>query len=115
MNSNDKGYNHAITADENPIRANQTQDSDNRKNKSLKEYFREYCDKTCVSELYLSRKWWIHGIKYALREKFTKQQKKEPLSVPFSVVCSMCIYIFNYTPRLQKNNNQKKRCIKCHT
>ena len=45
-----------------------------RKSKSFKEYFREYADKTQASELYLSRKWWIHSIKYALREKFTKQQ-----------------------------------------
>ena len=74
MNSNDMDYNHATSTGECHVRTNQTQDSNSRKNKSLKEYFREYCDKTCASELYLSRKWRIHGIKYALREKFTKQQ-----------------------------------------
>jgi len=72
-NSNDKDYTHAITTNESLVQANQAQDSSSRKNKSFKEYFREYAEKTQASELYLSRKWWIHGIKYALREKFTKQ------------------------------------------
>jgi len=74
MNSNDKGSVHVSIASENPIRTNQTQDSKSRKNKSFKEHFRDYCDKTCASELYLSRKWRVYGMKYALREKFKKQQ-----------------------------------------
>ena len=74
MNSSDKNYTHPATTNESPVRASQEQDTNSRKNKSLREHFREYCDKTCASELYLSRKWRIHGIKYALREKFTKQQ-----------------------------------------
>ena len=73
MNNNDMDYSHATSTGECRVRTNQAQDSSSRKNKSFKEYFREYAEKTQASELYLSRKWWIHGIKYALREKFTKQ------------------------------------------
>jgi len=73
MNSSDKNYTHPATTNESLVQAKQEQGSNSRKNKSFKEYFREYADKTQASELYLSRKWWIHGAKYALREKFTKQ------------------------------------------
>jgi len=72
MNSNDRDYTHAITTNESLVQANQAQDSNRHERKSFKEHFREYHDKTQASELYLSRKWWIHGMKYASRERSKK-------------------------------------------
>jgi len=68
LNNNDSNYNHTVSTGESPVQSSPRNDN------SLSYHFREWCDKICASELYLSRKWWVHGMKYALREKFKRQQ-----------------------------------------
>jgi len=73
MNNNDMDYNNATSTGECRVRTNQTQDSNSRNNKSFKEYFREYAEKTRTSELLGSWTWFVYAIKYALCEKLKKQ------------------------------------------